>query len=128
MSLADANLAIWRLLDCGEAEDAEDYRVTCDECGGLVDEDVYGENDGLCEACHAAVHFTCKDCGHEYHTDDQSDEFKGVCTDCGSSKRQELADGLWSELEDYVGSWSGEDYEISSLRKLLAYAKRLRKE
>jgi len=41
-------------------------------------------------------------------------------------KRTEVADELWSEIEDLAGSWSGEDYEITRLWKLLAYATKLK--
>jgi hypothetical protein len=126
MSVAQANMAVWRLLDNEEAQDAEDYQVTCDERGGLITEDDYGERDGLCEACHAAVHFTCDECGEEFHLDEQSEEFPRHCVGCGCDKHTKIADGLLSELEDLAGSWSGEEYEISRLRKLLAYAKRLK--
>jgi len=54
MSVAEANIALWRLTDNSEAQDAEGYEVTCDECGVLVNEDAYGERDGLCEACYVA--------------------------------------------------------------------------
>jgi DNA-directed RNA polymerase subunit RPC12/RpoP len=126
MCLATANLTIWRLLDNSEAEDAEDYLVTCDDCGALITDDEYSANNGLCGGCNAAVHFTCGECKEAFHVDDRSDEFPLLCTDCGSAKHTELADGLWSELEDLAGSWSGEDFEIGRLRKLLAYAKRLK--
>jgi hypothetical protein len=99
----------------------------CDECGQPYPPDEDGESDGLCEACYDACHFTCDSCGEHKHQDDRSDEFPELCTSCGCDKHTEVADGLWAELEDLAGSWSGEDYEIKNLKKLLAYAKRLRK-
>jgi methionyl-tRNA synthetase len=126
--IAEANILIWRLLDNSDAEEADGYQVACDECAALVSEDVYSENDGLCNACNAAVHFTCEACGEEQHVDDRSEEYPTLCVSCGSDKHTKAADNLWSELEDLAGSWSGEDCEISNLKKLLAYAKRLRKD
>ncbi len=54
----------------------------------------------------------CDECGCEM-TQDEYDE------------RQEISDGLWSEIEDLVGSWSAETYEVSNMRRLLAFAKKL---
>ena len=82
---------------------------------------------GLCDRCYDAVHFTCGECGEEFHCDDVSSDYPELCTDCGSTKRTEVADALWSEIEDLAGSWSGEDTEIPNLKKLLAYAKQLSK-
>lgn len=63
MSISLATIALWRLMDDNEAQYAEDYRVTCDECASLISEELYGEHDGLCPLCYDAVHFTCDECG-----------------------------------------------------------------
>jgi hypothetical protein len=55
------------------------------------------------------------------------DEYKTLCLDCGCSKHTEIADRIWSAIEDLAGSWGGEESEISNLRKLLAYARKLSK-
>ena len=121
-----ANVTLRDLVDNGDVEDAADYRVTCDECATLITSDYYDEHDGLCDACHASVHATCGECGGEFHLDEMSDEFPKLCVDCGCEKHTAVADELWEEITDHVGSWSGEDDEIARLKKLLAYAKRLK--
>ena len=126
LSMSNANIALWQLMDDSLAQDAEDYMVTCDKCAALITEDQYGEHDGLCEACHDAVHFTCPECGETYHCDEHHDTYTDLCENCGAVKREVIADGLWSEIEDLAGSWLGEATEISKLQKLLAYAKKLK--
>lgn len=126
MSMSEANVLLWRLLDNSEAEEAEGYNVACDECAGLVNEDEYSENDGLCTACHGKVHFVCPSCGDTFHQDDRSKDYPELCVDCASERHRTVADGLWSELEELAGIWSGEDHEIERLKKLLNYARRLK--
>jgi len=70
MSVSLANITLWHLHDNDEAEDAADYRVTCDDCATMISETQYGEHDGLCDRCYDAVHFTCDACGGEFHCDD----------------------------------------------------------
>jgi hypothetical protein len=124
-----ANLHLWRLLpDFGEMQDSADYRVTCDECAALIAEDEYDANDGLCDTCNAKVHFTCDECGEEFHEDERSEYDPKLCEECGSAKRTKVADDLWEEITDLAGSWSGEEWEIPNLKKLLAYARRLKRE
>lgn len=125
MAVSLANIAIWKLIDNTEAQDTEDYRVTCDDCATMIDEDTYDSNDGLCPTCDALVHFTCSECNETFHTDDHSEYGECLCTECGIAKQMQEADELWAEIEDLAGSWSGEDNEISNLRKLLNLAKKL---
>ena len=47
-------------------------------------------------------------------------------TSCGSAKRTEVAEELWTEIEDLAGSWSGEPDENYKLQKLLKYARKLK--
>jgi len=126
MSISIANIVFWSLMDDSEAQDAEDYQVTCDDCATMISEDKYDQYDGLCEACYDSVHFTCSACGEEFHCDDHHEIYRDLCEECGDMKRTEVADELWSEIVDLAGSWSGEDYEIARLRKLLAYAGKLK--
>jgi len=126
MSISLANITIWNLMHDSEAQDADDYQVTCDECATLISEDQYGEHDGLCEACYDSVHFTCGECSGEFHCDDHHATYSDLCEECGCSERSQLADELWAEIEDLAGSWSGEDDGISKLQKLLKYAKKLK--
>lgn len=125
-SLYWANVTLRELLDNSAVEDAADYKLTCDECAALISEDTYSTLDGLCEACHDACHFTCAECVGEFHQDDRSEYYPKLCAECGAAKRTEIADGLWSEIEDLAGSWVGEDYEIERLKKLLNYARRMK--
>jgi len=126
MTMSLANTAIWSLVDNDDAMYGENYRVACDDCATLISEDQCGSHDGLCDRCYDAVHFTCSACGEECHTDDCHATYKDLCEGCGSAKRTEVADELWSEIEDLAGTWSGEETEITNLKKLLAYAKKLK--
>ena len=130
MSMSSANMTIWKLIDNDDAMYAEHYQVTCDECATLVSEDQYedqyDEHDGLCDRCYDAVHFTCAECGEEHHCDDHHTTYPSLCDGCGDTKCREVADELWALIEDLVGSWSGEDTEITRLQKLLKYAKKLK--
>jgi len=126
MSISLANITIWSLVDNDDAMYGANYRVTCDECATLIGEDQYGEHDGLCETCYDSVHFTCGECGGEFHCDDHHETYRDLCEECGSAKRTEETDELWAEIEDHAGSWSGEDSEITRLQKLLAYARQLK--
>ena len=126
MSVSNANITLWHLHDNDEAEKAEDYRVTCDDCATLITEDQYGEHDGLCRGCYDSVHCTCTMCGEEFHCDDHHETYTDLCDGCGETKRTEVADELWSKIEDLAGSWSGEETEISRLQKLLKYARKLK--
>lgn len=65
-------------------------------------------------------------CGEEYHCDDHHTTYPSLCDGCGDTKCREVADELWALIEDLVGSWSGEDTEITRLQKLLKYAKKLK--
>ena len=126
MSICSANGTLAALVNNGDIEDADDYRVVCDECANLITIDYYDDHDGLCEDCYGAVHFDCTECGDEFHRDEQSDEFKGYCVECGRSKHAEEVESLNDEISDVIGSWDGDDDEIQKLRKLLSYAKRLK--
>jgi hypothetical protein len=126
MGMCSANGTLAALVDNGDAEDAEDYRLTCDECAALVDISYYEDSDGLCSSCYDACHFDCDGCGDEFHIDERSEEFPKLCVDCGCTKHHDEVELIWSQIEDVVGAWDGEDNEISRLKKLLAYARRLK--
>ncbi len=108
-----------------QTADDEIEMVECDECGCEMTQDEYDEEEGLCVRCTAKVMRVCKRCNETYHVEDAHTEFAMCCDSCGDDERQEIADGLWSEIEDLVGSWSAETYEVSNMRRLLAYAKKL---
>jgi hypothetical protein len=59
--------------------------------------------------------------------DHRSGEFPKLCVDCGSSKHTEVVEALNDELSEVIGKWDGDDDEVAKMRRLLAYAKRLRK-
>ena len=126
MSISLANIAIWSLMDDSEVQDAEDYRVTCDDCAILISETQYEAHDGLCDRCYDSVHFTCSECSGEFHCDDHHETYTDLCEECGYSRRTQLADELWAEIEDLAGSWSGEPDENYKLQKLLKYTKKLK--
>ena len=96
------------------------------QCAALVGEDTYSMYDGLCDACHAAMYFTCDACGEEFHLDEMSAEFPKFCVDCGCEKHRQIVEELNDRLTEVIGSWDGEETEIGRLRKLLSYAKRLK--
>ena len=121
-----AGVKLRELIDNDEAEDADDYRVVCDECAALVGEDTYSMYDGLCDACHAAMYFTCDACGEEFHLDEMVAEFPKFCVHCGCEKHRQIVEELNDRLTEVIGSWDGEETEIGRLRKLLSYAKRLK--
>jgi hypothetical protein len=127
MALALANMALANMVDNDEVQDDPSYLVTCDgdSCAALMTEDEYGDRDGLCPTCWAACHFRCTECREEFHEDDRHDTRKGCCVECGCARDQEEKDSLWSELEGIAGEWDGLDDEISKLRKLVAYARKL---
>lgn len=124
--MCSANGSLAALVDNGDIEDAEDYRVTCDECATLITIDYHDDHDGLCEACYDACHFDCQECGDEFHTDERSEEFPKLCVECGCSKHHDEVESIWSQIEDVVGGWDGDDDELPRLKKLLAYARRLK--
>lgn len=126
LGMCNANGTLAALLDNGDIEDEDDYRLCCDECKALITVDYHDDHDGLCEACYDAVHFDCTECGDEFHVDEQSEEHKGYCVDCGCSKHAEEVESLNDEINDVMGSWDGDEDEIAKLRKLLAYARRLK--
>ncbi len=129
-----ANRTIEILIDEDDEcpEDAVDYGTVCDgrdDCITLVsvNGDDYDDHDQQCQACWDSTHFYCRECDEEFHHDEEHEQFKGYCVDCGCSKHQEKGDELWTEIEDIAGSWSGDDDEIMKLKKLLAYVKKLSK-
>lgn len=126
MGMCSANGSLAALLDNGDIEDAEDYRLCCEECAALITIDYHDDHDGLCEACYDAVHFDCTECGDEFHRDERSEEFPKLCVECGCSKHHDEVESIWSQIEDVVGTWDGEDDELPRLKKLLAYARRLK--
>jgi hypothetical protein len=126
MSISLANIAIWSLMDNDDAMYDENYRVTCDDCAILISEDRYGTHDGPCDRCYDSVHFTCSECGGEFHCDDHHETYTVLCEGCGDTRRTQQTDELWAEIEDLAGSWSGDDTEISKLQKLLKYARKLK--
>ena len=79
MSISPANIAIWFLIDNDDAMYDGDYRVTCDDCATLISEDQYSEHDGLCDRCYDSVHFTCSECGGEFHCDDHHETYRDLC-------------------------------------------------
>jgi hypothetical protein len=127
MALALANMALWHLVDNTEAEEADDFLVTCEgeDCAALMTEDEYADRDGLCPRCYAACHFTCTECGKEYPEDDRSEEFPKLCQDCGDAKHGELVEELKGRLDEVLGEWDGDEGELDRLRKLVAFARKL---
>ena len=124
-----ANLKLYGLLD-NEVEDADDYKQTCQEgedCITLVDLDEASEHDGACQKCWNATHFDCCECNAEFHHDDEHESCKGYCVECGCAKLREKADDLWESIESIVGGWADEADEISKLKKLLSYVKKMNK-
>jgi hypothetical protein len=106
--------------------DDEIELVKCDDCPAMITAEEYDEQNGWCKTCFDRQHRVCKRCHEVTHVEDMSEEFPLCCGDCGSDEHSEVADDLWeNQITDLVGSWSGEEYEIANLRKLLAYAKKL---
>lgn len=50
MGMCSANGTLAALVDNGDIEDEDGYRVVCDECAALITIDYYDDHDGLCEA------------------------------------------------------------------------------
>jgi hypothetical protein len=124
-----ANLELTGLMDNDAADEASDYWVVCGDadCSGQIPQDDYNDQDAMCKSCYDSVHFDCIGCDETLHCDEESDDFKGYCVECGCARNREIADGIWSEIEDLAGSWAEEDGEIAKLRKVLSYMKRLKK-
>ena len=124
--MCSANGSLAALLDNGDIEDADDYRVCCGECATLITVDYHDDHDGLCEACYDACHFDCPECGDEFHADERSEEFPRLCVECGGEKHTQIVDELNDQFSAVIGDWDGDDDEIVKLRKLLSYARRLK--
>jgi len=109
-----------------EVTDEElDELQQCEECGERITLAEVEEHGGYCPRCYGKFFRVCARCHDHYHVDDMGEEFPDVCCDCQEDQHTEVADALWEEVTDLVGSWSGEEYEIPRLRRLLAYAKQL---
>jgi hypothetical protein len=83
--------------DDDPADDPEVYG--CDECDATMDEESWHAHDGLCAACHAAVHFGCLGCQQVKHVD-ECHHRTGLCTDGYEAKADRLRELVEVIIDD----------------------------
>ena len=91
----------------------------------LITVDYHDDHDGLCGMLQRGP-LPCGECGDEFHIDERSEEYPKLCAECGSEKHHDEVRVDLEPDQETVGGWDGEDDELPRLKKLLAYAKRLK--
>jgi len=127
--IGDAALADLILEHNEAAQEAEDFRFLCPECaaGWTIDNrDPEEDDDAVCEACWAKANFTCAGCHQDCAIDDRHQQYPEYCTSCGDEHHAERVQDERSELDKILADWMDTEGELTKLKKLIAYAKRLK--